>query len=673
MQKVDFVRRFRIGLFLLFLTLGIIQPLLAEAQAQTKLTVVPKESSWLYSDSGDNLGSIWSGKSYVDDLWTDGQAPLGYGNNIINQNISYGSDEANKIITYYFRKDFIINNPEIFNSMELELLRDDGALIYLNGSPLLSSNLTDDPDYTTLALSAASSEDQTKYLDYSLPSDLLVSGNNVIAVEVHQINQQSSDVIFDLSLKLSSDLPKSVVVSEIMADNHSSYIESDYNQFVDYFELQNISSSVKDLSSYYLSDDPKKPQKWRIPNNTRLDPGAYMVFYADGLDTLMHTSFKLGMKGGSVGLFDWYGRIVDTLNYSQQMTDIAYGRELGNPDQHLYFAEPSPGEDNPDGFVSSERAAVPTFSKQGGVFNSPFSIILSSTSANADIRYTKNGSLPLSDGSHYTAPISIAATTVIKARAFETGKLPSEMVTNSYFINEGIDLPIVSVSLEDKYLSDNDIGIYLDANVAERKPWERPATIELFEPDGSRGFIANVDIRLFGRGAIHLPEKSLGILVRQNDGEKYINYRLFPHMEQDYYESFILRSSSDDWRYTLFRDGMIQSAFQKQTSVDVQSYRASILFLNGKYMGIHNIRDKYNEAYVAARHGVDPDNIDLLYVDNDFAPPNVEIKAGDIGAYKTLIDFVTSNDMSDENNFEYAASLVDIDNFIDYISLQVIT
>ncbi len=451
MNRVNLFIGFKHAIIGWIVTLSIAGQIPANGQLQT--TVITRQSEWSYNDKGTNLGTAWREKSYDYSGWNKGKAPLGYGNDIINTELEYGSDASNKRITSYFRKEIIINNPDLYNSIELELLRDDGAAVYLNGNLLISSNLPEEINYISLASDAASPEEQTKYMSYTLSAEYLVSGSNIFAVEVHQDNVHSSDLIFDLSLTLSSSYPRTVVINEIMADNHSSYIEDDFNQFVDYIELLNVSASVIDLSGFHLSDNPDNPEKWKIPNNTRIDPGEFIVLYADGADTLMHTNFKLGLKGETLGLYDWYGRIIDTMDYPAQLTDIAYGRDQGKHGVNYYYASPSPGEVNPKGYLSKERALPPSFSIQGGLFNSPISIVITAGTS-ADIRYSRDGSIPLSTGSHYNGPIDIANTEIIKARAFEPGKLPSVVVTNSYFINEGIDLPVISISLDDEYLSD---------------------------------------------------------------------------------------------------------------------------------------------------------------------------------------------------------------------------
>ena len=86
----------------------------------------------------------------------------------------------------------------------------------------------------------------------------------------------------------------------------------------------------------------------------------------------------------------------------------------------------------------------------------------------------------------------------------------------------------------------------------------------------------------------------------------------FPDKDIDHFESFVLRSSGDDQVYTMFRDALSQMVLVEYMDVDIQAYRPAVLFLNGQYWGIHNIREKINEHYVAGNFGVDPDEVNLL-------------------------------------------------------------
>lgn len=163
--------------------------------------IITAGSNWKFLDNGSNQGSAWTAPSFNDASWTAGNAELGYGDGDESTVVSYGSSSSNKHITTYFRKTFNVSNPSQFHSLNLEVVRDDGAVVYINGievwrdnmpSGVISSNTTAS---SAIALGSESSWNQT-----TISSTYLVAGNNTIAVEIHQESGGSSDISFNLKL-----------------------------------------------------------------------------------------------------------------------------------------------------------------------------------------------------------------------------------------------------------------------------------------------------------------------------------------------------------------------------------------------------------------------------------------------------------------------------------------
>ena len=166
---------------------------------RTFIPFVLKGSYWKYMDDGSNQGSVWRGYYFDDSSWKTGKAPLGYGMGDENTVLNYGADYNNKYITYYFRNQF--TNTETLSAIYLNLRRDDGAIVYLNGYEVLRDNMPNSQvSYTTLATSAVTGDDQFKYYSYILSNVLMVVGRNVLAAEVHQASPDSPDLIFDMEL-----------------------------------------------------------------------------------------------------------------------------------------------------------------------------------------------------------------------------------------------------------------------------------------------------------------------------------------------------------------------------------------------------------------------------------------------------------------------------------------
>ncbi|CAN5766562.1 hypothetical protein BH24ACI5_BH24ACI5_08860 [soil metagenome] len=163
--------------------------------------LVPAGSTWRYLDDGSNQGTAWRAAAYNDGAWGTGRAQLGYGDGDEATVVGYGGNASAKHVTTYFRRTFSVTNPGDFASLSLRLLRDDGAVVYLNGSEVLRTNMPGGTiGYTTLASATVLGADESAFITATLSSSLLVAGSNVLAVEVHQSEPDSSDLSFDLEL-----------------------------------------------------------------------------------------------------------------------------------------------------------------------------------------------------------------------------------------------------------------------------------------------------------------------------------------------------------------------------------------------------------------------------------------------------------------------------------------
>ena len=167
------------------------------------LTVNPVSGreTWKYDDTGTDLGTIWKEHSYDDSAWDSGPAELGYGDGDEATEIAYGGNPSDKYPCYYFRHAFNISDPSDYDSLTLKVLRDDGAVVYLNGVEIFRTNMPSGAiTYDTWASSAIGGTNESSWYETRVDAGYLVDGTNIIAVEVHQSSADSSDVSFDLQL-----------------------------------------------------------------------------------------------------------------------------------------------------------------------------------------------------------------------------------------------------------------------------------------------------------------------------------------------------------------------------------------------------------------------------------------------------------------------------------------
>jgi acid phosphatase type 7 len=173
--------------------------------SQANTVLIPKNSNWRYLDNGSDAGTAWRALGFSDSTWKTGPGELGYGDSSDGRPeatvVGYGPDANNKYITTYFRHSFNVTDATAYGSLLFRVMRDDGVVVYLNGTEVWRDKMpTGTIGYRTLASAALGGADEYTYAEAVVPSTLLRTGNNVVAVEVHQANATSTDLSFDLEL-----------------------------------------------------------------------------------------------------------------------------------------------------------------------------------------------------------------------------------------------------------------------------------------------------------------------------------------------------------------------------------------------------------------------------------------------------------------------------------------
>ncbi|MEZ5304445.1 MAG: CotH kinase family protein [Verrucomicrobiales bacterium] len=167
-------------------------------QTVEPVTLLPLGSSWRYSDTGTDPGAAWMQPGFADGSWAAGEAELGYGDGDETTEIGFGGDPNDKYPAYFFRTHFQVDDPAGLGALELRLLADDGAVVYLNGAEVARIRM--DPGAADFQTYAAHTATDGAFDTISLDPSQFVAGDNVLAVSVHQRTPDSSDVSFDAEL-----------------------------------------------------------------------------------------------------------------------------------------------------------------------------------------------------------------------------------------------------------------------------------------------------------------------------------------------------------------------------------------------------------------------------------------------------------------------------------------
>ncbi|HOW73384.1 MAG TPA: lamin tail domain-containing protein [Phycisphaerae bacterium] len=340
---------------------------LTATERMSNVTFISTGSRWLYLDDGSNQGTAWTATDFADGGWKEGNAQFGYSPDEHDEitTVSYGSYPSNKFVTTYFRKSFDVPVGAACTQMQYRVLRDDGAVIYLNGrTPPATTNMPSSWSYRRLASTCAEGANETTYFAGTIdPSFCISGGRNVLAVEVHQCSVTSDDLSFDLELTgtlrvyttVVIDRPMTVkarlysngqwsalvegvfsvpalplVVNEFMADNETTIVNPDLpGVYSDWIEVYNPNPFAVDMGGMSLTDDFADPARGRIPEGVIIPERGHLVFWADELPTLgrMHVNFKLSKGGDEIGLYAVDGVTpVDQVVFGAQTADVSYGR-----------------------------------------------------------------------------------------------------------------------------------------------------------------------------------------------------------------------------------------------------------------------------------------------------------------------------------------------------------
>ena len=451
--------------------------------------------------------------------------------------------------------------------------------------------------------------------------------------------------------------------------NNQSCCPDPYGQFDDWIEIYNPGRYARDIGGLFLTDDPANPKAFRIPTNdpraTTIPGRGFLLLWADRDrdEDGIHLSFRLSSRGEHLRLYAADGTtLLDSVTFGPLRRDVAYGR-LSPRGRWFFLDEPSPLEANiPPG--KHHHSHPPTYSHPGGHYSHPITVSLAHPDPNTSFFLSTDGAIPQRDA-RPRITVHIKATTVVRALAVTEGLLPSDVVTQTYFIDDRPTLPAVSIALDPDHLWGGELGIYVKGNRNNfTRDWERPAHIEFYGADGGLEFSQDVGVQIHGGWSRNQPQKSLAIHAREKYGSEAIFYPLFPDKPVSRYSSFILRNSGNDWTYTLLRDAIAQALVRDPMEIDYQSYRPVVLYLNARYWGIHNMRERISVDYVTDNHGFGPDEVDYLF-------NNSEVRAGSSAHYHSLVKSLETGDLTDPGAPDRIRARMDVDEYLNYNMAQM--
>ncbi len=552
--------------------------------------------------------TTWRMLGFDDSNWKDGATGIGYGD---------GDDATivpSGIRSVFLRQTFMVTDPNQIKEILLHIDYDDAFVAYINGKEIARANIESGafPPYYV----GATTDREAKFYQgeglqkYKLSEleNLLVAGENILAIQVHNINSNSSDLTI---------IPFLTLGGEGLTGGN------------DLPEALNLAAS----------------------------------FY--------HTNFKLS-NSETIYLFDANNELQDSLAIPLLPSGVSVGRFPDGATNNFIFEQTTPNAPNAGTYFEGTIDGTVLFSKNSGIYEEGFVLTLSTEATGTTIRYTTDGSIPNSTSSIYQNPIPIQLNTTIQAAIFKDNFLPSEKTSNTYLININHDLPVLSVAFKNEDFFSESIGMYSFGTDYEEdfphfganfwKDLEKPVQLTFFENE-KIGFNTGAGAKVFGGWSRGNAQRSLSLFFRSQYGDSRLKYPIFEERAYDKYEALVLRNSGNDWQRTMLRD-LTLTGLMQHSNVDIQAGKPIVTYLNGEYWGIYNVREKVNEHYLASLHNVPAEDITILEKES-------VVIFGDNQDYLSLLNYINNNSLIVTSNYEKVEAEVDIDNFIQYNVAQI--
>ncbi len=470
-----------------------------------------------------------------------------------------------------------------------------------------------------------------------------------------------------------------ILINEYSAANYDTYTDN-YGEYEDWIELYNNSSIPVDVAGWYLTDKPSNPTKWMIPSSFIIPANGVSIIYCSGRDEITgsnaHSNFKITQTKGNeiLMLSDVAGVFQDSIKVLPNQNSHTRGRETDGAANWSVFTIGTPNSTNIGGM--QEYAATPVFSQFGGYNTGPVNLTLSSPDPNITIYYTTNGDEPNNTSNLYSTSINISTTSVVKAIAYSSDPTipPSFIDYHTFFINDTHTIPILSIS------GNNGQGGLLDLLDGG---WgstglEPKGTIEWFDKNGVLLDKGTGEFNKHGNDSWAYDQRGFDYVMRDQFGYNYaLQDKIFSTKSRDKFQRVIVKAAAND-NYPFSYGGSgahVRDAYVHHLSqigdlrLDERSTSSCVVYLDGNYWGVYEMREKVDD-HDFTDYYYDQDKNNLQYLKTwggtwtEYGAPQAQPD------WNTFVNFVTTNPMTNQANYNQAKSEYNMGSLIDYFLLN---
>lgn len=505
-----------------------------------------------------------------------------------------------------------------------------------------------------------------------------------------------------------------VFVNEIMSANYST-IEDFEGDYSDWVELYNGGTETINLSGYTLTDKQDTPNLWTFPN-VSISPGGFLLVFVDGKDITtgseLHTNFSLDSGGEDVLFYDPSGGLVNFIPGKHLTLDQSYARLQDGSTEWDIFTSSTPNSSNIAGVNKYEL----DFSHAPGQYTTAFDLNIyfeaDQNTEGVSIFYTTDGSDPTPQNFLFSSPIQIASregqpnyystsafqtvadiyqydpvgevfkVNTIRARAFKNSKPASKIYTKTYMVHPEFNryqLPMLSIVTDPDNLFDGEKGIYVVGDNYAANPtsdhimncfqrgreWERTAHFEFFI-DGDT-ITQNGGLRMHGGGSRRNPQKSLRLYARtEYDKDSRFDHQFFPDKEIDSFKRLVLRAQESS--NVSYMTDELASNLCKNVNVGRMATRPIVVFIDGEFWGIYNIRERIDKHFLKDNFGADPDNLTIL---SNSPYTGGCCEEGNAQEYIAFLDTLKVSDMTTPEMYAYVNQKMDVEQYANYLVTEM--
>lgn len=379
---------------------------------------------------------------------------------------------------------------------------------------------------------------------------------------------------------------QNILINEVVAKNVLGYLDPLTNEYPDWIELKNTTGSNINIGGSFLTNDETQLSKWVFPVGTVIPSNGFLLVLADEENTGLHANFKLSSAGEKVILSNSSLVEVDRIEYSNLQNNVSYGKI--NPTTNSFLSNPTPNAPNNLTSAFTYSSSELTVSLSTGVYATPQTLTISSSGLGS-IYYTLDGTTPTAASSLYSAPLSITTNTIFRTIIIENPAKYSLVENRTFLIGVSHDLPIVILT-SDNYFFDLNNHEKIDGRVE----------FTFLESDGTVSINQYANFRPSGNTVQGFPQLAGKVNADEAYGKKDFNYKMYENKPIEEFNSFLFRNASQDFANTHLRDAYISNILGKNelSFTPFEAYRPAVLYVNGKYRGITEIREDNDNDYI---------------------------------------------------------------------------